>query len=204
SLALSCGRARRGADPDRLSSSVAAARCAGGGRLRARLVEREASPRRRDLWPGRWTPVRSRRRRRMVRPPWRRSEHVAAARGVEVVPRRRIPIRASLEADGGRADALHPPMQRGGAMSLRVLHAPAEIAGQASILARALRQPGVDAHSRAYNPGFPQYTPDEMRPYDALPVLPRYAGYLSSFLRHAGRYDVYPFHLGPPPVPPHN
>ncbi|HET9327973.1 MAG TPA: glycosyltransferase family 4 protein [Candidatus Eisenbacteria bacterium] len=89
-------------------------------------------------------------------------------------------------------------------MSLRVLHAPAEIAGQASILARALRDLGVDAHSLAYNPGFPQYTPDEMRPYDALPVFPRYAGYLASFLRHAGRYDVYHFHFGRTLVPPHN
>jgi len=89
-------------------------------------------------------------------------------------------------------------------MSLRVLHAPAEIAGQASILARALRDLGVDAHSLAYNPGFPQYTPDEMRPYDALPVLPRYAGYLSSLARHAGRYDVYHFHFGRTLVPPHN
>ena len=89
-------------------------------------------------------------------------------------------------------------------MSLRVLHAPAEIAGQASILAKALRDLGVDAHSLAYNPGFPQYTPDEMRPYDAWPVIPRYAGYLGSFLRHAGRYDVYHFHFGRTLVPPHN
>jgi glycosyltransferase involved in cell wall biosynthesis len=89
-------------------------------------------------------------------------------------------------------------------MSLRVLHAPAEIAGQASILAKALRDLGVEAHSLAYNPGFPQYTPDEMRPYDAWPPLPRYAGYLASLARHAGRYDVYHFHFGRTLVPPHN
>jgi glycosyltransferase involved in cell wall biosynthesis len=89
-------------------------------------------------------------------------------------------------------------------MSLRVLHAPAEIAAQASILARALRAKGVMAHSLAYNPGFPQYQPDEARPYDALPPLPRYAGYLSSLLRHAGRYDVYHFHFGRTLIPPHN
>ena len=91
-----------------------------------------------------------------------------------------------------------------GAMSLRVLHAPAEIAGQASVLAQALRDLGVEAHSLATNPGFPQYTPDEMRPYDAWPPLPRYLGYLGNLLRHAGRWDVYHFHFGRTLVPPHN
>jgi hypothetical protein len=88
--------------------------------------------------------------------------------------------------------------------ALRVLHAPAEIAGQASVLARALRGLGVEAHSLAYNPGFPQYRPDEMRPYDDQPVLPRYLGYLASTLRHLGRWDVYHFHFGRTLVPPHN
>lgn len=87
---------------------------------------------------------------------------------------------------------------------MRVLHAPAEIAAQASILARALRGRGVEAHSLAYNPGFPQYRPDEFQPYDTMPVVPRYLGYLSSLLRHAGRYDVYHFHFGRTLIPPHN
>ncbi len=87
---------------------------------------------------------------------------------------------------------------------MRVLHAPAEIAAQASILARALRDLGIEAHSLAYNPGFPQYTPDEFRPYDAMAPLPRYAGYLASLLRHAGRYDVYHFHFGRTLIPPHD
>jgi glycosyltransferase involved in cell wall biosynthesis len=86
----------------------------------------------------------------------------------------------------------------------RVLHAPAEIAGQASTLARALRALGVEAHSLAYNPGFPQYEPDEMRPYDAMSPLPRYAGYLASALRHYRRWDVYHFHFGRTLIPPHN
>lgn len=88
--------------------------------------------------------------------------------------------------------------------AVRVLHAPAEIAGQASTLARALRGLGVEAHSLAYNPGFPQYQPDEMRPYDAWPPLPRYAGYLAGTLRHLARYDVYHFHFGRTLIPPHN
>lgn len=89
-------------------------------------------------------------------------------------------------------------------MTLRVLHAPAEIAGQASVLARALRRLGVEAHSLAYNPGFPQYQPDEMRPYDAMSPLPRYLGYLGSTLRHLGRWDVMHFHFGRTLIPPHN
>jgi glycosyltransferase involved in cell wall biosynthesis len=87
---------------------------------------------------------------------------------------------------------------------VRVLHAPAEIAGQATVLARALRALGVEAHSLAYNPGFPQYAPDEFHPYDAKPPLPRYAGYLRSLARHAGKWDVLHFHFGRTLVPPHN
>jgi hypothetical protein len=87
---------------------------------------------------------------------------------------------------------------------LRVLHAPAEIAGQGSVLARALRALGVEAHSLAYNPGFPQYRPDEMRTYDDQPPLPRYLGYLASTLRHLGRWDLYHFHFGRTLIPPHN
>jgi len=88
--------------------------------------------------------------------------------------------------------------------AVRVLHAPAEIAGQASVLARALRALGVEAHSLAYNPGFPHYQPDEMRPYDDQHVVPRYLGYLGSALRHLGRWDVYHFHFGRTLIPPHN
>jgi len=87
---------------------------------------------------------------------------------------------------------------------MKVLHAPAEIAAQASILARALRTLGVEAHSLAYNPGFPNYTPDEFHPYDAMAPLPRYFGYLKSTIRHAGKYDVYHFHFGRTLIPPHN
>ena len=87
---------------------------------------------------------------------------------------------------------------------MRVLHAPAEIAGQGSVLARALRGLGVDAHSLAYNPGFPQYQPDELRPYDDQRPLPRYLGYLASTLRHLGRWDLYHFHFGRTLIPPHN
>src|SRR6185503_7353198 len=143
----------------------------------------------------------------MVRPAGRGHPAAAIARaGDPLVSRGWISGRAALEAARRRGHALFGsrPLPAGEAMSLRVLHAPAEIAGQASILAKALRDLGVDAHSLAYNPGFPQYTPDEMRPYDACPVIPRYAGYLGSFLRHAGRYDVYHFHFGRTLVPAHS
>jgi glycosyltransferase involved in cell wall biosynthesis len=106
------------------------------------------------------------------------------------------------------AYALDVPVVRQGESAreaeVRVLHAPAEIAGQGSILTSALRELGVEAHSLAYNSGFPQYTPDEARPYDDLPPLPRYLGYVRSLLRHAGRYDIVHFHFGRTLIPPHN
>jgi glycosyltransferase involved in cell wall biosynthesis len=88
--------------------------------------------------------------------------------------------------------------------ALRVLHAPAEIAGQATVLTRGLRALGIEARSLAYNPGFPQYAPDEFHPYDAQSPLPRYLGYLRTLLRHVGRWDVLHFHFGRTLVPPHN
>ncbi|MFM7232856.1 MAG: hypothetical protein ACKO3S_12860 [bacterium] len=87
---------------------------------------------------------------------------------------------------------------------MRVLHAPSEIAGQPSILARALRDLGVEAWSLATNPTFAQYHPDEHPPLDALPPLPRYLGYAGLVARHAARHDVYHFHFGRTLVPPHN
>jgi glycosyltransferase involved in cell wall biosynthesis len=87
---------------------------------------------------------------------------------------------------------------------LRVLHAPAEIAGQAATLARALRGLGVDAHSLAYNQGFPQYQTDESLGYDTKPLLQRYAGYARTLARNLGRWDVYHFHFGRTLIPPRN
>ncbi|HTR97949.1 MAG TPA: hypothetical protein VMH61_08610 [Candidatus Acidoferrales bacterium] len=87
---------------------------------------------------------------------------------------------------------------------MKVLHAPSEIAGQTSILARALRDLGVEAHSLATNPTFAQYAVDELRPYDAMPLLPRYAGYAGLVARHLMRWDVFHFHFGRTLVPPHN
>ena len=59
---------------------------------------------------------------------------------------------------------------------MRVLHAPSEIAGQPSILARALRDLGVEAWSLATNPTFAQYSPDEHPPLDTMSPIPRYLG----------------------------
>jgi len=87
---------------------------------------------------------------------------------------------------------------------MKVLHAPSEIAGQTSILARALREIGVEAWSLATNPTFAAHRVDEMRPYDAMGVLPRYAGYLGLAAKHATKWDVYHFHFGRTLVPPHN
>ncbi len=87
---------------------------------------------------------------------------------------------------------------------MRVLHAPSEIAGQTSILARALRELGVEAWSLATNPTFAQYTPDQATGDDAKPPLARYAAYLGHVLQHAGRWDVFHFHFGRTLIPPHN
>ena len=87
---------------------------------------------------------------------------------------------------------------------MKVLHAPSEIAGQTSILARALRDLGVESWSLATNPTFAQYAVDEMRPYDALSPLPRYAGYARMLAKHLLKWDVFHFHFGRTLVPPHN
>ena len=87
---------------------------------------------------------------------------------------------------------------------MKILQAPSEIAGQTSILARALRDLGVEAHSLATNPTFALYAVDEMRPYDAMSVLPRYAGYAGLLAKHLLKWDVFHFHFGRTLIPPHN
>ena len=87
---------------------------------------------------------------------------------------------------------------------MRVLHAPSEIAGQTSILARALRDLGIEAHSLATNPTFAQYAVDEMRPYDAMSPPRRYLGYAGNLARHLAKWDVFHFHFGRTLIPPHN
>jgi glycosyltransferase involved in cell wall biosynthesis len=87
---------------------------------------------------------------------------------------------------------------------MKVLHAPSEIAGQTSILARALRELGVEAWSLATNPTFAQYSVDEMRPYDAMPPLRRYAGYAGLLAANLFQWDVFHFHFGRTLIPPHN
>jgi len=87
---------------------------------------------------------------------------------------------------------------------MRVLQAPSEIAGQTSILARALRDIGVEAWSLATNPTFAQYAVDEMQSYDDMGAVPRYLGYAGNLMRHAGKWDVIHFHFGRTLIPPHN
>ncbi len=87
---------------------------------------------------------------------------------------------------------------------MRVLHAPSEIAGQESILARGLRAIGIEAWSLATNPTFANYRVDELRPFDAKGVLPRYLGYAGLVAKHLLKWDVFHFHFGRTLVPPHN
>src|SRR5436190_9030172 len=96
------------------------------------------------------------------------------------------------------------PVREAAPVLMRVLHAPSEIAGQPSILARALRDLGVEAWSLATNPTFAQYRPDEHPPLDTMSPLPRYLGYAGLLAKHLGRHDVFHFHFGRTLIPPHN
>ncbi|MEO6463441.1 MAG: glycosyltransferase, partial [Candidatus Eisenbacteria bacterium] len=87
---------------------------------------------------------------------------------------------------------------------MKVLHAAAEIAGQASILCRALRAHGVDATALAYNAQYPAYPTDVLVPHDGKPAVPRLLGYLSTAARFIGRYDLVHVHFGRSLVPPWN
>ncbi len=87
---------------------------------------------------------------------------------------------------------------------MRVLHAAAEIAGQASILCAALRARGVDATALAYNAQYPAYPTDVLVPHDGKPAVPRLLGYLATAARFIGRYDLVHVHFGRSLVPPYN
>lgn len=87
---------------------------------------------------------------------------------------------------------------------MKVLHAAAEIAGQASILCAALRARGVDATALAYNAQYPAYPTDVLVPHDGKPAVPRLLGYLSTAARFVGRYDLVHVHFGRSLVPPWN
>lgn len=87
---------------------------------------------------------------------------------------------------------------------MRVLHAPSEIAGQTSILSRALRDLGVEAWSLATNPTFANYRVDEMVPLDPQPPLNRYLGYAGLLAKHLNKWDVFHFHFGRTLIAPHN
>jgi glycosyltransferase involved in cell wall biosynthesis len=87
---------------------------------------------------------------------------------------------------------------------MKVLHAAAEIAGQASILCRGLRALGVDATALAYNAEYPAYPTDILLPHDRKSPVPRLLGYLATAARHTGRYDLVHVHFGRSLVPPWN
>lgn len=87
---------------------------------------------------------------------------------------------------------------------MKVLHAPSEIAGQTSILARALRDLGVEAWSLATNPTFANYRVDELHPLDPMPPLPRYLGYAGLLAKNLTKWDVFHFHFGRTLIAPHN
>jgi len=96
-------------------------------------------------------------------------------------------------AAGARPDGLH--LHRGRA--LRVLHGTYEIAGQGMMLARALREVGVDADSLAYRVDWDGRQPDLVVDLDRhrTPVG-RLWSMGTSFARWAAHYDLFHFHFG--------
>ena len=85
---------------------------------------------------------------------------------------------------------------------MRVLHAAAEIAAQAGVLAEALRRVGVEAESWAYNAEYNAFPSDRALGYDARPVLARLLGYLRTTIEAAGRFDLLHVHFGRSLFPP--
>jgi glycosyltransferase involved in cell wall biosynthesis len=80
---------------------------------------------------------------------------------------------------------------------LRVLHGTYEIAGQGMMLARALRETGVEADSLAYRVDWDGRQPSLVVDLDRhrTPVG-RMWSMSTSFLRWAARYDLFHFHFG--------
>ena len=94
------------------------------------------------------------------------------------------------------AGAPHP-LARYRGRPLRVLHGVYEVAGQGSMLARALREWGCDAHCLSYKVDW------DGRAGDLVVDLDRFSGdarkgaaMLSTFLRRAFAFDVFHFHFG--------
>ena len=87
---------------------------------------------------------------------------------------------------------------------MRVLHAAADIAAQASVLAAALRRQGVEAESWAYNVAYTNFPTDRPLPYDNAPPFERIWGYLKTSLEAMGRFDLLHIHFGRGLFPPRN
>jgi hypothetical protein len=81
--------------------------------------------------------------------------------------------------------------------TLRVLHGTYEIAGQGMMLARALREVGVDADALAYRIDWDGRRPDLIVELDRHRTgVGRLTAMAGAFLRWAGRYDLFHFHFG--------
>jgi glycosyltransferase involved in cell wall biosynthesis len=87
---------------------------------------------------------------------------------------------------------------------VRVLHAAADIAAQASVLAAALRGEGVEAESWAYNVEYTRFPTDRPLPYDDAALPRRLLGYLKTTFQAWGRFDLLHFHFGRGLFPPRN
>jgi glycosyltransferase involved in cell wall biosynthesis len=80
---------------------------------------------------------------------------------------------------------------------LRVLHGTYEIAGQGMMLARALREHGVEARALAYKVDWDGRVPDLVVDLDShRSALGRYGAKLGAFMGWAPYFDVFHFHYG--------
>jgi glycosyltransferase involved in cell wall biosynthesis len=80
---------------------------------------------------------------------------------------------------------------------LRVLHGTYEIAGQGMMLARALRELGVEAKSLTYKVDWDGRIPDLVVDLDRHRTpIGKLTSMGTAFARHAGEFDVFHFHAG--------
>ncbi|HUW42816.1 MAG TPA: glycosyltransferase [Thermoplasmata archaeon] len=79
---------------------------------------------------------------------------------------------------------------------IRVLHAPANPAGQATTISRAQRELGIESDVLVFNKNVFAFDVDIDLRLDARPWGTRYLAQLRNFFRCARKYDVFHFHFG--------
>jgi len=79
---------------------------------------------------------------------------------------------------------------------MRVLHAPANIAGQATTISRAQRELGIKSDVLVFNQNVFAFDVDIDEKIDSRPWGTRKLSKMWNFLKYARKYDVFHFHYG--------